>query len=246
MRKIKCIEDLINEIKEKLVEVNINEGSTVTLAVEAGEMFNTLKKKVKKAKKSWEECLKEIFPQKSIRTHQIYMCLAREVDLDEDPGLALLGLKRLYNLEKAVKDEAIVDVLEKNDIDIPDDSEDLGSVENFKLEVDDLIKDLKKQNAHSKESSHKKTRNPKKGNHRGTKGKGAGKPRKGKKQGLKGKKRRETPTLLKQFTKSVETLTEQIDSIIDDEDIIEELDFSIIAEIETKLSELKEACEFDN
>jgi len=138
------VEFLIEEIEEAYEECVALEKTAVERAIRLGTWCNTFKAVVRKHKKGkWQEVIGKHLPHLSIRTVQRYMKLARKVDLDEYPALAFLGQTWLYQLMEFAGKTKVHEFLAKNDIDFEVDIEEEDSIDDFKLEVEELIERLK-------------------------------------------------------------------------------------------------------
>lgn len=138
-REIKKI--LLEQIEKQYVQANIVEIIAVKQAVMLGWSLSGLESLVKtQSRNNWTDFVRQRLSPLTTGTLQPYIELAKKVDLETNPVLALLGPVRLHSLIRHAKEgKNICDMLNDHFICFDVDVEDKSSVERLKNEVDDLI-----------------------------------------------------------------------------------------------------------
>lgn len=150
----KKIDYLNKQSKKNLKERDMYRPPAVVYAVYEGLILSRLKEEVKKNKDSWQDFIKEVFPDKSLRTSARYIALARNFDVWKYPIFIVLGLSRLYELVTLLEGSSIFDEFDSYDIDIENGFRDETWVEDFQDAIDLLIMDLRSEHRMRREFGH--------------------------------------------------------------------------------------------
>ena len=141
--KIKRIK---KQIEETAQELFTSGKASTELEFNLGDLFNDLKKAVKKKKKEWTAYLEENFPYFTVRTIQRYMRLSNKIDLGKNARLAFAGQTRLLDLLSCVpKNVDVSDFLKKKGVDLKFDPRNLEAVNGFCDEIDKVIAKVRKE-----------------------------------------------------------------------------------------------------
>ena len=140
------IKKIKKQIEETAQELFTSGKASTELEFNLGDLFNDLKKAVKKKKKEWAAYLEENFPYFTVRTIQRYMRLNKKIDLGQNPQLAFAGQTRLLDLLSCVpKNEDVFDFLKTNRVDLKFDPRSPEAVNGFCDEIDKVIAKVRKE-----------------------------------------------------------------------------------------------------
>jgi hypothetical protein len=145
------ISKLVKKIKLDLSQLKTLEKSSTELKLKIASRFVKLQVLVRAAGYTWENFVTKNFKNQSYKSFQRHMKIVKNIDLDETPKLAAVGLTRLGKLAKIAKKKSIKKALEKYDASL--DSEDMSPklVLKVKSSIDELFKkeEVPKKNRHS-------------------------------------------------------------------------------------------------
>ena len=223
-KKYKTYQEKVNFLTQEIM-TEYSEGtrldtSATAQAIRLGALLIELKKLVKGEEKiEWTKFIKKKLPAISLRTIQRYMKMALKVDLDSCPSLAHLGQVRLSDLiSHSGEGVTVNDFLEDKEIETDIDPEEEKAIFRFRREVDALLKKLEGEGADGED------------------------PSEGEKPKAKTQKPRDRADVnhVMQFEVSSKALTANIDSIIEDKELLSEIDTGWVEDLLEKLTELKE------